>query len=77
MSEPLDLVAEAFSMKRLDRGDDPRVKLAAAIVQKPAVCHLVSERMLENVFEIGKQPCLMDELGRLQVVEPATQRFVR
>ena len=32
MGEPLDLSAEAISVERLDRVDDPRVKLAAALL---------------------------------------------
>ena len=35
------------------------------------VCHLMSERMLEGVFEIGKEPRLVEELGGLQPVEAA------
>jgi len=39
-------------VERLDRGDDPRVKLATTLLQQPAVRHLVSERVLEGVLEI-------------------------
>ena len=58
-------------MERLDRLDDPRVKLAAALLQQAAVGHLVRERVLERVLEIREEPGLVEELGGLQVVEPA------
>ena len=64
-------------MERLDRVDDPRVKLAATLLQQAAVRDLVRERVLEGVLEIRKEPGLVEELGGLQVVEPATERLVR
>ena len=76
MGEPLDLLAEAIAVERLDRVDDPRVKLVAAIVQESAVGDLVRERVLEGILEIRKQPGLVKELGGLQVVEAATDRLV-
>jgi hypothetical protein len=53
MSEPLDFSAEALPMERLDRPDDPPVKLAASLLQQPAVCDLVRERVREGVLEVG------------------------
>ena len=46
MGEPLDLLAEAILVERLDRLDDPRVKLAPALLQQSAVRDLVRERVL-------------------------------
>ena len=77
MGEPLDLLAEAIPVERLDRVDDPRVKLAAPLLQQAAVRDLVGERVLEGVLEIREEPGLVEELGGLQVVEPATERLVR
>ena len=37
MGEPLDLLAEAIAVERLDRVDDARVKLAAPLLQQPAI----------------------------------------
>jgi hypothetical protein len=61
------VLTEAIPVERFDRGDDPSVKLAATIVQPPTVRHVVTERMLEGVLEIGKQAGLVEELGSLQV----------
>ena len=77
MGEPLGVLAEAIAMERFDRVDDPRVKLAPALLQQTLVCHLVSERVLERVLEIRIAPSLVEELGGLQVVESATERLVR
>ena len=77
MGEPLDLLAEAIPVERLDRLDDPRVKLAAPLLQQAAVRDLVRERVLEGVLEVRKQPRLVEELGGLQAVEPAAERLVR
>ena len=50
MGEPLDVLAEAIAVERLDGVDDPRVKLAAALLQQAAVRDLVRERVLEGVL---------------------------
>ena len=71
MGEPLDLLAEAIAVERLDRLDDPRVERAAPLLQQPAVGDLVGERVLEGVLEVREEPGLVEELGGLQVVEPA------
>src|SRR2546430_1656377 len=47
MAEPLDLLAQAIPVERLDCRDDPRVKLAATLLQQAPVGDLVSERVLE------------------------------
>jgi hypothetical protein len=77
MGEPLDLLPDAIPIQRLDRADDPRVQLPASVMQETAIGHLVSERMLEGVLEVGIEPGLVDELGGLQTVESAPERIVR
>jgi hypothetical protein len=77
MRESLDLSAEAIPVERLDRRDDPRVKLASALLPQAAVGDCVSERVVEGVLEIRIEPGLVEELGGLQVVESAAERLVR
>src|SRR5207245_7231556 len=77
MGEPLDLLAQALPVKRLDRGDDPRVQLAPPLLQESAVRHLVRERVLEGVLGIRIKPGLVEELGALQAIEPTTKGIVR
>src|SRR5437016_2266017 len=60
MGKSLDLLAETIPVERLDRADDPSVKLAAAIVQQSPVRDLVRERVLEGVLEIGIEPGLVE-----------------
>src|SRR5262249_7173893 len=69
MGKPLNMLAEAIPVEYLNRLDDPRVKLAAALQEQTAVRHLVRERVLEGVFEIRRQPDFVDELGGLQPVK--------
>ena len=64
-------------MERLDRLDDPRVKLVAALLQKPAVRDVLGERVREGVLRVRIEPGLVEELGRPQVVESTTERLVR
>src|SRR5258708_6551881 len=69
--------AETISVERLDRVNEPRVQRPAPLLQQAAVRDLMRERMLERVLEIRKQPGLVEELGGLQAIEPATERLVR
>jgi hypothetical protein len=77
VGQPLGLLAEPIPVERLDRGHDPRVKLAATILQQSTVRDLVRERVREGVLEIRIQPSLIQELAGLQVTESATERLVR
>jgi hypothetical protein len=52
MGEPLDLLVETIPVERLDRFDDPRVKISSPLVQQAAIRDLVRERVLEGVFGI-------------------------
>jgi len=53
------------------------VKSALALVEKTSVCHFVGERVLESVFQIGKETGLVKELRRLEVGKAATELLVR
>ena len=77
MREPLDLLDQPIRILRLDGFYDPRVKSALALVEKASVRHFVGERVLESVFQIGKQTGLIKELRRLEVGKAATEFFVR
>ncbi len=58
MGEPLDLSAETIPVERFDRHDDPRVKLAATLVEQAAVRDLVSERRALLEVRIFSARCL-------------------
>ena len=44
------------------------------LLEQAPVGHLMGERVLEGVFELGEQARLVEELGRLQVREAAMER---
>ena len=73
MGEPLDVLGQALGVERLDGVDDPGVERAPAILEQAPVGHLVGERMLEGVLEIREEARLVQELGRLEVGEPAAE----
>jgi hypothetical protein len=74
MGEPLDLLTEAITVEALHGLRDPDVEVTAPAGEEAPVGHLVGERVLEGVFEIGEEARLEEELGRLKVVQPATDR---
>ena len=59
--------------RALDRLDDPGVQRAPPLLEQAAVGHLVGQRVLEGVLEVGEQARLVEELGGLQVGEAAAQ----
>src|SRR5262249_40880027 len=76
VGEPLDLLGKPIRVERLDGLDDPCMELAATLLQKPAVCDLVRECVLEGVLQIRIEPGLVQELGGLQMIQTATQRLL-
>src|SRR5215813_8059551 len=73
MGEPLSLLAETIPVERLERVDDPRVKIPAPLPQQAPVRDLMRERVLEGVFEIREEARLVEELGGLQPPERPAQ----
>jgi hypothetical protein len=46
-----------------------------ALAEQTTVRHLVGQRVLEGVLELGERLRLVEELRRLQVHQPTPQRF--
>src|SRR5262249_56735357 len=75
VGQPVDVLGEPVSIAPLDRADDASMQDLAPNVEQGAVGDLMGERMLEGVFGIGEETCLVEELGRLQVCEPPLHRI--
>ena len=73
VGETVDVLAEAIAALRLQRLHDPRVELAPPLLQEALVGHLIRQRVLEGVFQLGKEARLVEELGRLQEGESPPQ----
>ena len=73
VGESLDVLGEPVGIEPLDHLDDARVQLTASLLQKGAVGHLVRERVLEAVLEVGKEARLVEELGGLEAGEATPQ----
>src|SRR5262245_18526800 len=73
MGEPLDLLAEAILVELLECLDDACVQRPSTLLQQSPVGHLVGQRVLERVLEIGEQRDLVQELCRLQLRQQRTE----
>jgi hypothetical protein len=69
VGQAIHLLGQALGSESLQRRDDPAVQDAPPLLEQPAVGHLVGQSMLEGEFTLGKQPRLVEQLGRLQVIE--------
>ena len=76
VGELLDVLREASRIEVLDGLDDPGMEGAPPLLKQAAVRHLVGQRMLERVFEVGEKLRLVEELRRLQVGEAAPKRIL-
>jgi hypothetical protein len=72
--EALDLLGLAAGIERFDRLHDPRVQSPPALLEQAPVGHLVRQRMLEGVFEFGKQARFVQELGGLEMRQALAER---
>src|SRR6266850_7104765 len=50
------------------------MELSTPPLQEAAVGYLVGEGVLEGVLVVGKEPCFVQEFGRLEVRETTMQR---
>ena len=71
-----DLLSPLLGCQRLERFDNACVQHAPPLQQQAAVGHLVREGMLEGVLALGKEPRLVEKLGRLEVCQAAMQRVL-
>jgi hypothetical protein len=76
VSQALGVLGQAVGLERLDRADDLCVQRTPSLVQYAAIGDLVRQRVLERVFEIRKQPCLVEELRGLQAGQPGPKILV-
>src|SRR4030095_12947761 len=53
--QALDVLGQAVAIHRADAVDDSPVKVTATILEEASVGHLVGQRVLERVLEIGKE----------------------
>src|SRR5262245_37818222 len=70
MGEALDLLAKAVAVEHLDGLDRPRMQYSPPLLQESPVRHLVREGVLECVFEVGEQLCLVQKFSSLQPIQP-------
>jgi hypothetical protein len=70
VSQAFGVLGEAIGVECFDRADNVRVQHTPSLVQEAAVSDLVRQGVLERVFDIWKQPRLVEELGGLQAAKP-------
>ena len=74
MGQALDVLREPLGVEALDGLDGPGVERAPAVLEEAPVGHLVGQRVLEGVLDVGEQARLVEELGRLEPGEALGQR---
>ena len=66
VGQAFDLLGHPVPGERLQGLDDAGMQRPPPLLQEAAVGHLVGEGVLEGVLVLGKEPRLVQELGRLQ-----------
>ncbi len=74
LGEAFDLLGQPLPGERLQSLDNAGMEHPPPLLQEAPVGHLVGEGMLEGILVVGKEPCLVEELGRLEVHETAMER---
>jgi len=73
LGQALDLVGLSVPDERLDAIDNAGMQYPPPLLQEAAVGHFVGEGVLEGILAPGEEPCLVQELGRLEVHETTIQ----
>ena len=71
--QPFDLLGHPLPSERLKSLDNTRVQYPPPLLEQTTVGHLVGQGVLESKVALGEQPGLVEELGGLQVGQPAVQ----
>ena len=69
----LDLLGQAIPSERFQACDNASMQHPPPLQQQAAICHLVGEGVLKGVLALGKEPRLVQELGRLEMCQTALQ----
>src|SRR5262249_59677830 len=72
-----DALPEASAVQRPAAVAPPRRERAPPLVKEPAIRHLMREGVLEGEFLIWEELGLVEELGRLQMLEPPPEILLR
>ena len=71
MGEDLVELGQAIVVELLDGGAHESVELAAPLHEQRGVGHVLGQRVLERVGQLGKPAPLVDELERAQLAQRA------
>jgi hypothetical protein len=77
VGEPFDVFGQPVRIERLDGLQDTGVKGATPRLEEAAVRYFMGKGVLEAVCQLGKEACLVEELGSLQMGEAQAERRPR
>ena len=76
MRKPLHVVHQAIGVQTLDGVDDLNVKGPPTVVKETPVGHVVGERVLEGVFDVGEAVRLVQEFRGAEAREALAKGVV-
>ena len=71
------MLGQPVGIERLHGAHDPLVEDTSPLLKEAAVCHVLSERVLERVLDLWKEAGLVEELRRLKSNESSPKRVIR
>ena len=77
MRQPFDLLGQAVGIESLKGVHNAVMESTPTLLQQAAVSHLMGERMLERVFELGEGARFVEEFAGLEGREAALQDVLR
>ena len=70
------VIAQAVGVEMLDRHHDLGVEIAPPVVKQTRVGHVVGQSVLECVLKVREKPCLVEELGSLEMGQALSETFL-
>jgi hypothetical protein len=67
--QSFDLLGQPVSIAPFDGLDNLGMQPPPPLLEEAAVGHLVGEGMFESVLRLREEPCLVEELSRLEVCQ--------
>ena len=69
--EAFNVLINAVGIQPFDGRDNPGMEGTPTLLRQAAISHLLRQRVLEHIFKLWKQACLIEKLGGLQMDERA------
>src|SRR5262245_24424180 len=73
VGQALDMLGHSLPSERFKALYNAGMQYPPPLMEETPIGHFIGESVLEGILTLGKEPCLVQELGRLEVCQTTMQ----